>query len=162
MEVDILPPGPVIAPNQSAAGTVGVPFGFTVEYADETGSDATLTATGLPPGLDTSRGGIFGVPTESGNFEVIVVVDSLDAGSSAPGIVEISIAPASTPAPTPGPRPLPPAPVAAPVINPIEAQIELLQARILDVRRRVKNPAARAAPIRNLNGRIEQLRAQPE
>jgi hypothetical protein len=45
------------------------------------------------------------------------------------------------------------------VLTPIDSQIQMIEQRIVDVRKRVKNPTARATQIRRLNIQLIRLRA---
>ena len=70
--------GPIIASGSAATGRVGRPFLFRVYTIGGTPS-ATLSVTGLPPGLRTDEvpgvtGLISGTPTQEGSFAVTLTV----------------------------------------------------------------------------------------
>lgn len=63
----------------SATGRTGQPFSFQIRVTGVTGA-ATITATGLPPGLamNSATGLISGTPTQDGSYRVTVTVHDGD------------------------------------------------------------------------------------
>jgi hypothetical protein len=71
--------------------------------------------------------------------------------------------PTPTPAPTPIPKPAPappapapPAPAPTPTPSPIEQRIELIESQVISARK-IRNPRARQARLRNLNTQLRRL-----
>jgi hypothetical protein len=87
---------PVVTNSTTAAGMVGIEFGFDIEG---TNSPDSFEAFGLPPGLTLGTAGhdnrIGGKPTTAGTWLVSVEVDN--ANGSAIQYLTVTIVPASTP-----------------------------------------------------------------
>ena len=97
-------PATVITSANTASGTVGTPFSYTITA---TNPPSTFSATGLPPGVtvNTATGLLSGTPTVAGTYNVNAGVSN--AGGTASLIVTITITAVPVPAVTLAPATVP-------------------------------------------------------